>query len=627
MAGLVGIFRPEGLTRDDRGTVEALARGLDYTGVSRVDTWSDGTLCVARVRHSHQRPEPVATRRDLDTTLVFDGRLLGEPIAGAGGVAGRCLERYADRGVASLEDLNGQFNIVVSDARARTLLLANDRFAARPLYYHATRDRLRWSSQVRGLLAPDVPRRLSERGMHQFFMFQTILDDGTLLEDVRALPPAGALTYRDGATQIARYWTLSYREATPRPPRQHAEELAGVLRQAIDRSLRTAARAGILLSGGLDSRAIVACAPSPLGAVTIADFENTEVKVARRLAEARNLPFTFIRRDPEYYADLVDVGTALGDGAARYDNAHFAGIRARLGSRFDGLVSGYGFDLLLKGQALPRRQRHLAGWPLNRHVLLDLGRAPSHEALTDAVLATQRDCLWHDPVLRRLFRAKEIGRLEENARGVLGGILRRAASHALDPVRQCEFVRMDMLATRFNAFLNVLSVRHFYEDHIVAFDNAILDQHLTLPPSERLNGDAYTRALRVLDPAIAAVTDANTGRRPGTHYLVEHLDVRLRQARDRVWRRPSAAMGDPAASEGSWPRMGELIRHRPSLVARISSVIQDESSLPVDSFDMPALKEVLADHLEGRVDATWPLLLLLTFGTWFRRTVAAEAGS
>jgi hypothetical protein len=183
---------------------------------------------------------------------------------------------------------------------------------------------------------------------------------------------------------------------------------------------------------------------------------------------------------------------------------------------------------------------------------------------------------------------------------------------------------MDMLATRFNAFLNVLSVRHFYEDHVVAFDNAILDQHLTLPPSERLNGEAYTRALRVLDPTIAAVTDANTGRRPGTHYLVEHLDVRLRQARDRVWRRPSAAMSDPAASQGSWPRMSELIRHRPALVARISSVIQDELSLPVDSFDMPALKGVLADHLEGRIDATWPLLLLLTFGTWFRRTLATE---
>ena len=173
MAGLVGIFRPEGLTREDQRAVEERARALDYTGVSRVDTWSDRTLCLARVHHPHQRPEPVASRSDLDTTLVFDGRLLGESRSGSGGVAGRCLDRYADRGVASLADLNGQFNIAVSDARTRTLLLANDRFAARPLYYHATRKRLLWSSQVRGLLAPDVPRRLSEAGMHQLFVFQT----------------------------------------------------------------------------------------------------------------------------------------------------------------------------------------------------------------------------------------------------------------------------------------------------------------------------------------------------------------------------------------------------------------------------------------------------------------------
>jgi hypothetical protein len=34
---------------------------------------------------------------------------------------------------------------------------------------------------------------------------------------------------------------------------------------------------------------------------------------------------------------------------------------------------------------------------------------------------------------------------------------------------------------------------------------------------------------------------------------------------------------------------------------------------------------MLADHVAGRADATWPLLLTLSFGTWYRRTITAEA--
>ena len=620
MAGLVGIFRPGGLTAADRLTVRRLAQGLDYTGVSDVDTWADACLCVSRVHHPDEAPEPAAQRTDLDASLIFDGSLAEEPPGGRSPAAW-CLDLYADRGFAGLAQVNGQFNVILSDRRERALLLANDRFASRPLYYHATPERVIWSNQVRGLLAPDVPRRLCEAGMHQVFVFQTILDERTLLEDVRTLPPAGVMTFQHGRARVARYWELRYQDAAPRSPRHYAEDLAETLRGAVRRNLRSAKRAGLLLSGGLDSRAIIACSPVSLAAVTIADAENTEVEVARRLAAARDLPFTFVSRDPDYYAGLVDLGAALGDGASRFDNAHFGRLREALGGSVSGLATGYGFDLLLKGAALPKRRLHLLGWPVNRHRLVDPGAHPSRAALVDVVLDTQGDCLWHHPVLPRLFRRPELARLEETVRGVVGGILERAEAHAPDAVRRCEFVRMNMLATRFNAFLNVLSIRHFYRDYTVAFDNAVLDRHLDLPSALRLDGIVYKRALQLLDPAIASVPDANTSLPPRTHYLVEHARMRARLAASRVSRRPL----NHAASQGSWPRMDELIRRRPALAERIADVIGDDAALPGDLLDIQGLKAALAEHLAGRADATWPLLLTLSFGTWYRRTVTAEA--
>jgi hypothetical protein len=300
---------------------------------------------------------------------------------------------------------------------------------------------------------------------------------------------------------------------------------------------------------------------------------------------------------------------------------HQGRLREALGSSVSGLATGYGFDLLLKGSALPKHRRHLLGWPVNRHQLAAPEGRPSREALVDVVLDTQGDCLWRHPMLPRLFRGPEFARVEDTVRGVVADILARAEAHAPDPVRRCEFVRMNMLATRFNAFLNVLSVRHFYRDYTVAFDNAVLDRHLDLPSEQRLDGIVYKRALHLLDPALAAVPDANTGLPPRTHYLVEHARLRARLAASRMSRRPMAV----AASEGSWPRMEELIRRRSSLAGRIADVIGDDAALPGDLLDIQGLKAVLADHVAGRADATWPLLLTLSFGTWYRRTITAEA--
>jgi asparagine synthase (glutamine-hydrolysing) len=82
-------------------------------------------------------------------------------------------------------------------------------------------------------------------------------------------------------------------------------------------------RYGILLSGGLDSRAILAASDSPMTTFTIADFENREVEVAKRISNEKGCKNVFIKRDPNHYANIIDCAVELGDGMYRYDHAHF----------------------------------------------------------------------------------------------------------------------------------------------------------------------------------------------------------------------------------------------------------------------------------------------------------------
>ena len=624
MAGLVGLFVSGPVSAEDRAAVLSAARGLDYSGDGRVDLWCEGPLCVARVHLPFDPPPAPTLHPARATVLLLHGRLLPAPDTGAAASAEAALALHEREGLAAFARLNGRFNAIVHDGLEHRLLVVNDRCASHPLFYRAGGGRVAFGSQVRAVaeLSGASPR-LDVSSIRQFLVFQTILTEGTFLEGVRTLPPAAALCCDDGQVSVRRYWELRYQEDAGVSEAEHVEALADALRGAIRRGTDGGRGTAVLLSGGLDSRAIVAVARPNL-AVTLGDWENAELGVARTIARERGLPQLFVRRSPDFYEHLLDLGTALGDGAYRFDNAHFAALRGALPVHVTELLSGYGFDLLLKGETLPARRLRLGGWSLNRHALLEIDPAISRDALTEIALQTTGNSLWGHPATRRLVPAGSRQAFDDDVRAVVGGLLERARDHAPTPIQRCEYLRMNMMATRFGAFLNVLSIRHFYRDCTVALDNEILDQHLCIPPRLRLDARVYKGALGRLDARLARIPDANTGFAPGTHYLVEYLGQRAEGALRRLGLRRESPPPDPAYTQGSWPNMGELIRRRPALSTRLAETFADDAAVPGDLFDAPYLQGLLADHLARRVNATWPLLVVATLSTWLRDTLSGR---
>jgi hypothetical protein len=625
------MYREAGISSTDRAVVEATARQLDYSGESVVDLWADTRLCVARVHHRFDPPE-AAIREAVGTPAgILHGRVFEDPPRVGERVVApatpRCLQLYRRAGIRGFADLDGQFNLVVHDSTEETLLVVNDRLASQPLFYRTSSGALWFGTQVRGVLAlSDRVPHLDLSSLRQFLVFQTILGEGTFVEGVRTLPPAGVLEVRGGKVTTTRYWHLRYCEDTGLSEGHHAERLADSLGRAIRQGVGDARGAAVLLSGGLDSRALVAAA-SPMPAYTLGDWENAEVHIARRIARRRGFDVTFVQRPPSFYPDLVDLGTSLGDGAYRFDNAHFARLRGALPSATTTLVNGYGFDLLLKGDTVPSRRLHLRGWPLNRHSVMEIPERLRTEDLVDVVLESMGNCLWRHPATIQLVPSHTRAGMIDDIRALVAGLLERAADCAPTQVQRCEYVRMNMLATRFGAYLNVLSIRHFFRDCTISLRNGILEEHLTIPPRFRLDARVYKRALAILDPGMCRIPDANTGFRPDMHYLTEHVLGRARRLLGGHVDSPAGPAPDPTYTQGSWPNMGELIRQRPVLIARIAETIADDSAIPGDVFDVPYLKGLLADHLERRVEATWPLLVVLTVGTWIRANLARRGST
>src|SRR6185312_10301487 len=101
--------------------------------------------------------------------------------------------------------LHGTFAAAIWDVRQRRLVLANDRFGMKGLYYATLPGRLVFASEIKALLVdPELSRQLNPRGLAQFFSFSQFLGEDTLLEAVQLLPAAGCLIYTPDEGRLSR---------------------------------------------------------------------------------------------------------------------------------------------------------------------------------------------------------------------------------------------------------------------------------------------------------------------------------------------------------------------------------------------------------------------------------------
>jgi Asparagine synthase (glutamine-hydrolyzing) len=621
---MIGLFATRLLSDLERASVHRAAARLDFTGECRRDVWEDEHLIVARVHHAHTPPLPVLTDA-ADAHVIFDGRPRF-PDDAAPGAAERWAAVRAQDGLAALPRLDGAFAAVLREPRRRAMTLVSDRFNSRPLFYREAGELFAFASQASLLLnMPGARRRLDPIAVMQFLAFQSVVDERTFLDDVRALPPASSLECPGGGPP-RRYWSWRPPADDGRSVDAHAERLVAPLREATARMVDDGRGLALLLSGGLDARAVVACSPGPLPAITLADFDNKEVGLARAIAASRAFPFTFVRRHRDHHVGLVDLAVALGDGAHRYDNAQFAYLRSVLPSDITALATAYSFDRFLKGNSLPKRRKRLRGWPLHRHDLLPLpDLAP--RALAETSLVEHPHSLFGHAPIGEILREPYRGAIEGVLRDTLEGILRQHWDDCPDAITRFEAVSFHMMLGRFPAYLNVFSIRHFFEDRILTTHNALLDAIVATPPRLRLDGLAYRRALRRIAPDIWRITDGNTGMPPGAHPLRLYARERAQSMRQRYGlggrERP---LPDPAFTERSWPNMAEMLRHRPAFAERVAKTIADFDALPPEIFDSAAITRLLEAHLAGRANHVWLLLLLVTFGTWHRRHLMERPG-
>jgi len=295
---------------------------------------------------------------------------------------------YEERGVEMLESLSGMFAFALWDARTRSLLLARDRMGKKPLFFAELCSGLVFGSEMKAVLASGlVEREINPDGLSAFLSLNYVLAPQTVVKGIQQVPAGHYLIWQNGEAAVRPYWAVPAPSLPEQPQEGYEQKLHTILGDAVERRLMSEVPLGVLLSGGLDSSAVVALmaqrSKEPIKTFSIGFREKTydELEYARLVAKKFNTEHHELIVESDLYTILSDLIWILdepfGDASAipMYHLARFARSEVTVALNGDGADELFGGYPTLQADQLATSYRKLPAF-VRRAVAAMVDRLP-----------------------------------------------------------------------------------------------------------------------------------------------------------------------------------------------------------------------------------------------------------
>ena len=281
MCAIIGIVSLQPV--QNRGWLRVGRDAMSHRGPDDAGEWwsADGRAGLGHRRLSildltaagHQ---PMSTELPKPLCVVFNGEIYNfrelrrelEPLGHSfktGTDTEVILRAYAEWGVRCLARLEGMFSLALYDEDGGHLLLARDRAGEKPLFYSLSGGQLRFSSELKGVLAdPSFDREIDQTGLDCFLSFGYVPGTLSILKGANKVAPGTAVTFSmaTGVLTSSQYWALPEYRADLGDLSEEGlvAELEGLLEGAVRRQMVSDVPVGVLLSGGVDSSLVATMA-------------------------------------------------------------------------------------------------------------------------------------------------------------------------------------------------------------------------------------------------------------------------------------------------------------------------------------------------------------------------------
>ena len=223
------------------------------------------------------------------------------------------------------EKLNGRFHGLLVDRARNQTMLFNDRYGMHRIYWHQSKHAFYFAAEAKAILAvcPEL-RKIDEQGLGEFISCGCVLQNRTLFRGIGVLPGASSWVFRSGVLESKKTYfdPQEWEQQTVVDDEAYYQELREVFSRNLQRYFETDERIGVSLTGGLDTRMIMAWNKASPGSLPCYSFggvyrDSQDVIVARRVAETLGQPYEVISVGEDFlsrFAHYAERAVYLTDG-------------------------------------------------------------------------------------------------------------------------------------------------------------------------------------------------------------------------------------------------------------------------------------------------------------------------
>jgi asparagine synthetase B (glutamine-hydrolysing) len=542
------------------------------------------------VSYSNVNPSPVI--RELGDKVTI---LLGSPILDGKIDREKAMEfvSYESNLTEKLSTkLNGEFLFIIFNRTNGELKIINDRFTSIPIYYYhnAVSGEFHATPYFTSIwqIRKTLDLKINQEALCEFLFFQRILWTKTYLKNVLYLPDASVMCVKGRTLSINRYWQRNY-EKNNSSLNENASRLADFVEKSVKYKNSDGKRYGHFLSGGMDSRSVLAAFEKNYPTCFTATIsENRELRTAREIAHTKGAEHLFLKLHPEHYSHIFKPSVKVIGGMYNYDHGLFLGYEEPVRQNADVCFHGHGFDYMFQGMYIPGKPIIIRGRTLYYQTLMKLPDDLVTYFRTNVSYRIKQADVWS------FIRSDKRTELLSSQIESISEVLSEGRKLTDSPNDLWEYLTFHHLSRHYS-YPNHATIATLAEQRTISFDNDIFDLYLSLPVKQRFSGSIEKKCLEILDPSLAKIWSANTNLpvtasplRQTAYQLTNFLKHRIFPEKEK-----------PEWTERTWPSREDALRSQPILKNAVLELCKSDTLEEIDFLDIEKIRNEFPRWLEG----------------------------
>lgn len=318
MPGLIGFTHPYWEANKTKSLLDKMLTMMHhYDFYRRDDIFSNQEIAAGRC-HNQVLQKEMQPYRQSHYYFWLDGEFYNQKALGFSQKSDPeifCLLYQEHQDFSFLQKIDGIFSAVFYDVQEQKIYLISDRRGLRTLYWTVQGQQLLWTSELKTLKCwPDFDPQWNKTAIAEFLGLRYFLGNETWFKGVERLPAATVLTWNCQTQSLSQSQYWSWSDIEPLDPKLTESDLINRVGERFIEAVKCRSRwgekIGISLSGGLDSRFILAAMPhqdQPIIAVSYGQKNCQDLSYAQQAAYRKGAEFYVVEMNGENWLEtLVD---------------------------------------------------------------------------------------------------------------------------------------------------------------------------------------------------------------------------------------------------------------------------------------------------------------------------------